>query len=160
MSNFHYTLCYVLIKQWNLTPISFLIWMISFIFILIHTTGFIPNTTTIFFIANTKYCKKGRSTEKEDETFELNDWIIDLIHQFANKLRMFQLHQLSILTDCRKNHGFAESAKKTPHIDQKWIFVVCLRVCAQTKCATTDDIQSQTLEKAATKDFKIELLSQ
>lgn len=92
MSNFHYTLCYVLIKQWNLTPISLLIWMISFIFILIHTTGFIPNTTTIFFIANTKYCKKGRSTEKEDETFELNDWIIDLIHQFANKLRMFQLH--------------------------------------------------------------------
>ena len=46
---------------------SLLIWMISFIFSLIHTTGFIPKTTTMFFMANTKYCRNGRSTEKQKE---------------------------------------------------------------------------------------------
>lgn len=49
----------------KLTPMSFLIWIISLIFVRIHTTGFIPNRTTIFFRAKTKYWRKGTSTEKE-----------------------------------------------------------------------------------------------
>lgn len=90
------------------------------------------------------------------------EWLDELLHSLnVNKLKGVSIVPVKyVLTDCRKNHGFAESAKKTPHIDQKWVFVVCLCVCAQTKCATTNDIQSQTLEKAANTDFEIELLPQ
>lgn len=114
---------------------------------------------------NILHCKhKILQERKEHWKGRRNIWIKWLDNWFDSSIRKqiknVSIALVSILTDCRKNHGFAESAKKTPHIDQKWVFVVCLRVCAQTKCATTDDIQSQTLEKAATKDFKIELLSQ
>lgn len=53
--------------------------MIFFIFILIYIIGFILNNIIIFFIVNIKYCKKGRSIEKEE--FELNDWMNNFIYK-------------------------------------------------------------------------------
>lgn len=79
MFNFYDIFCFVLIKYWFFIFIFFLIWMIFFIFILIYIIGFILNNIIIFFIVNIKYCKKGRSIEKEE--FELNDWMNNFIYK-------------------------------------------------------------------------------
>lgn len=94
---------------------SLLIWMISFIFSLIHTTGFIPKTTTMFFMANTKYCRNGRSTEKQKEKVS-HVKITPAVNRYPRNRLSFSLFYSLVLTDCGEDQSFAEAAEETPDI--------------------------------------------
>lgn len=63
----------------------------------------------------------------------------------------FTITLIAVLTDCWEDHGFAEAVEQTPYIYQKWVLVVFLSICTQSKRTSPNDIQRQALVKTKKK---------